>query len=51
VLVLTAWTVAFVVDLLSPTYQPPPELTPLVLGVSGALLGGPVIREWKDRDR
>lgn len=50
-IVLVAWAVSFVLDVVVVTYDPPAGLQPLALAVAGYLFAIPVARGMLDRRR
>jgi hypothetical protein len=50
-LLMGAWSVSFMVDLIDRSYDPPPTIGPLMLIAAGSLLGENIVRRTVKRDR
>lgn len=49
--ILAAWTVSFVVDIVNPNYEPPPSVHALMVIVAGSLFGESVFRARRDEKK
>lgn len=52
IVITTAWAVSFIIDIISPSYEPPATLHALMMIVAGAAFGATILpkRNGKDAD-